>query len=180
MSAYRAYTGIGSRKTPKNMRPLITRIARRLDELGYTLRSGGADGADTFFEHATTHQEIYLPWPGFNGRVGAYLHRPSPAALRLASERIDGFDRMKQSFQKLLARNMHQVFGKYLRKDLRVTSRLVICWTPGGRMCGGTRHAWQLAVDEGIPVFNLARPDEGAELLCRLKLDPETPPKGTP
>ena len=43
------YTGIGSRETPHHILTLMTEIANILDNIGYTLRSGGADGADTAF-----------------------------------------------------------------------------------------------------------------------------------
>ena len=44
------YTGIGSRETPVEIAAKMTELAVRLDALGYTLRSGGAQGADTFFD----------------------------------------------------------------------------------------------------------------------------------
>jgi len=46
----------------------MRRCATRLELLGYTLRSGGANGADTAFEEGCCRKELYLPWPGFNGR----------------------------------------------------------------------------------------------------------------
>jgi hypothetical protein len=42
------YAGIGSRETPKDILDLISKIAIKLESLGYTLRSGGADGAVEF------------------------------------------------------------------------------------------------------------------------------------
>lgn len=44
------YTGIGARQTPPAMLATITAIASRLATLGWTCRTGGADGADTAFE----------------------------------------------------------------------------------------------------------------------------------
>ena len=35
------YAGIGSREVPDDILSVMTRIASRLEELGYTLRSGG-------------------------------------------------------------------------------------------------------------------------------------------
>lgn len=44
------YAGIGSRNTPEPVLALMQRCATRLEVLGYTLRSGGANGADSSFE----------------------------------------------------------------------------------------------------------------------------------
>jgi len=40
------YTGVGSRKTPKDILELMVRIGMKAAQNGYTLRSGGADGED--------------------------------------------------------------------------------------------------------------------------------------
>ena len=48
--AMKVYTGIGSRETPGLILALMGRISARMDRLGFTLRSGGADGADAAFE----------------------------------------------------------------------------------------------------------------------------------
>lgn len=40
------YAGIGSRETPTRVLQLMIKAAQRLAQRGYTLRSGGADGAD--------------------------------------------------------------------------------------------------------------------------------------
>ena len=62
------YAGIGSRKTPPTIRSLMTKCANQLHNEGFTLRSGGAQGADTAFElGAQLRKEIYLPWRRFNG-----------------------------------------------------------------------------------------------------------------
>jgi predicted Rossmann fold nucleotide-binding protein DprA/Smf involved in DNA uptake len=44
------YAGIGSRKTPQDILENMTKIATWLESLGYTLNSGGAKGADEYFE----------------------------------------------------------------------------------------------------------------------------------
>jgi predicted Rossmann fold nucleotide-binding protein DprA/Smf involved in DNA uptake len=45
-----AYTGIGSRKVPGSVFDKFVSIGSELGNLGFTLRSGGADGCDTAFE----------------------------------------------------------------------------------------------------------------------------------
>ena len=44
------YTGIGSRETPTSLREGINSLSLILEKEGYILRSGGANGSDTFFE----------------------------------------------------------------------------------------------------------------------------------
>jgi hypothetical protein len=88
------YAGIGSRQTPPDILAQMTRYAKRLQELGWVLRSGGAHGADTAFEHgAGDMKEIFLPWPNFNtpGKprpVTQTVHASSPSqdAMRMAAK----------------------------------------------------------------------------------------------
>lgn len=47
---YKTYEGIGSRNTPEDFKYLLFHAAKTLAMKGYTLRSGGADGADSAFE----------------------------------------------------------------------------------------------------------------------------------
>lgn len=168
----RCYTGIGSRSTPPKVQKTIERVAARLEELGYTLRSGGADGADSAFEAGCSKKQIFLPWPGFNGRKSEF-QGVTGEALLLASVLHPKFGRLSESAQKLMARNGFQVLGP----DLRTPSDFVVCWTPDGveteaersYKTGGTGQAIALADRWGIPVFNMARPDALHRLAERLR-----------
>ena len=66
------YTGIGSRETPEEILGWMQDIGWLLGKRGYTLRSGGADGADSAFEkgcdQANGEKDIYIPWKNFNKR----------------------------------------------------------------------------------------------------------------
>jgi hypothetical protein len=55
------YAGIGSRTTPPEFQEYFSVLGQVLQNLGWTLRSGGADGADSAFEKYVTRKEIYLP-----------------------------------------------------------------------------------------------------------------------
>ena len=57
-------------------------------------------------------------------------------------------------------RNVHQILGYELNDPVDA----VICWTPNGKIQGGTATAIKLAMAHGIPVFNLGRPDNKAVL----------------
>ena len=155
----RFYAGIGSRQTPPEILAKMQAIAAQLEARGFVLRSGGADGADTAFELGCTAKEIFLPWPGFNGRSSPF-DRPSKAAFELAAQTHPAFDRLSAASRKLMARNGHQVLGATLDQPVS----FVLCWTPDGaeseaqrtRETGGTGQAIALASRHGIPVFNLA------------------------
>ena len=165
-TASRYYAGIGSRQTPQSSRGLIHDIAQALERMDYTLRSGGAPGADTFFEEAVSRSQIFLPWRGFNDRPDSGFISPSQDAIALASEAIGGFSDRPQPVRMLLASNMHQVLGP----DLDSPVDFVVCWTPKGRIVGGTAHAIRLAHSRDIPIYNLAVPKNRDALLERAGL----------
>ena len=56
----KSFAGFGSRKTPKDILLKMEQISKNLSELGYTLRSGGAIGADLAFEKTASKKEIFL------------------------------------------------------------------------------------------------------------------------
>lgn len=154
------YAGIGSRKTPERILNIMFQIAQSLGRNKNTiLRSGGAEGADTYFEKGCLsvkgNMEIYLPWRGFNKRYGdQYIDGPTQSAYELAKELYpDYFINVKPVIQKLLVRNIHQVLGK----DLKTPSNLVICYCPhkNGEYEGGTKYAIMVAKHYNIPIINL-------------------------
>ena len=141
------YTGIGSRETPKNILHWMYRIALRLSKIGYVLRSGGADGADSAFEIGAELKEIYLPWKGFN-KNKSLLYTPSVEAHLMAEQYHPAWDKCSQGAKKLHARNCHQVLGQ----DLKIPSKFVVCYHNDS---GGTLQAVRIARDKLILVYNL-------------------------
>jgi len=139
------YTGIGSRKTPQNVCKELTLIARKLNEAGYILRSGGAVGADQAFEYgAGDLKEIYRPRD----------HIPEWAydeAAKMVPPNRPSFNLMSVPVQRILARNMMQVLGKHGNTP----SEFVVCWTPAGVDDGGTGYAMRCAKAHMVDVFNL-------------------------
>lgn len=148
------YAGIGSRETPADIIALMSLIGERLAIRGWTLRSGGADGADRAFElgceKASGKKEIFLPWQNFNGSSSQFF-TPSPEAHALASSH-PVWNRLTDNVKLLHARNCHQVLGL----DLNDPVSVLICWTKGGKIVGGTATAINLALKRNIPVLNLA------------------------
>jgi hypothetical protein len=162
----RYYAGIGARTTPSNILALMTQIAIKLEERGYVLRSGGADGADTAFSHGAKNKEVFVPWDGFNG---IKLEHPIPdEAFNIAKFYHPAYDVLSQGVKKLMARNTMQLLGPKLREK----SEFVVCWTKDGcssslertKNTGGTGQAIHIASELGVPVFNLSREDHRARI----------------
>ena len=150
---YKTYAGIGSRETPKHILAMMTSIAEALEAKGFTLRSGGADGADAAFAQGTNEKEIFIPWSNFNGVTSDFVGA-STKATEIAKSIHPAWDKCSQGAKKLHSRNVHQVLGKDISPD--TYSKFVICWTRDGMDIGGTATAIKLARSVGIPVFNLA------------------------
>jgi len=147
---HRYYTGVGSRSTPVEVLHRMTLIAKEKAKLGYILRSGGADGADTAFEKgAGEFTEIWLPWIGFNGHHSRLV--PSAQAIALVPKFHSRGAWLSSTLRLLHARNIHQVLGA----DLSTPSEELICWTPSGLTIGGTATAIRVAQAHGIKVINL-------------------------
>ena len=147
-------TGIGSRETPQDILNLMTQIGRKFARAGWTLRSGGANGADSAFEkgfkEAGGKIEIYLPWKKFNKHTSK-LHDPPPEAFELAAKLHPAWSACSQGAKRLHARNCQQILGQ----NLDSPTDLVICWTKAGGLTGGTATAIKLAKQYGIRVINL-------------------------
>ena len=169
----RFYAGIGSRETPEDVLQEMSAIARRLSALGYTLRSGGADGADTYFStgsHRGCKPVIYVPWRGFHRprsheKVVVATELPEwPRAEALAAKHHPYWEKCSQGARKLLTRNGFQVLGD----DLRSPSDFVVCWTKNGGPYGGTGQALRLAAARDVPIFNLFNTHDRDMLMLEL------------
>jgi len=154
-----SYAGIGARKTPTKIKKMMINLGMVYGHLGYKLNTGGAAGADESFEKghkamAPDNLEVFLPWNGFNNRddsdpcntIGV-----STEALLLARKYHPAWDKLSEGARKMMARNAYQLLGSDLNKPVD----LVICWTPQGKIIGGTGQALRMAKDLKIPVANL-------------------------
>ncbi len=163
------YAGVGSRRTPSAMLRLMHHVARYLAGLGYALRTGGAEGADTAFAQGALEAggavELYLPWPDFGHWTEApnlRIHTGAPPpALAEARAAHPAWERTRPASRKLLGRNARIILGP----DLDDPVRFVVLWTPGGKPVGGTGVAWRIAERHGVPVVHLG---EGARALDRI------------
>lgn len=161
----KVYAGIGSRKSPTEILNQMYDIAGDLACRGYILRSGGAAGADEFFYKGAGalagSWEIFLPKERFRGFLskvfgnGSFItHEISLQAYVMATALLgESHWNNLDSFGKAChARNCHQVLGANLDSPVD----FVLCWTPEGKITGGTATAIKLARRHNIPVINMA------------------------
>jgi hypothetical protein len=139
----------------------MTKTAEQLELLGYTLRSGGASGADSAFQAGvsnSSNMEIYLPSRSFNGRSAGSPGLINYQTLETADQAratVDQYHpapgRLSEFARHLMARNAMQVLGS----DMESPCNLIVAYTPGGVVSGGTGQALRMAHALDIPVRNL-------------------------
>ena len=151
------YAGIGARATPASVLADMTVSAGWLARTGWTLSTGGADGADSAFAAGAPagQRTIWLPWRGYNGHRGPDCRVLSAAAMaaciEIAAPLHPAWERCSPAVRKLHARNAAVLSGGNLDRPVDA----VVCWSAGGRSEGGTGMAIRIAEARGIPVFNL-------------------------
>ncbi len=169
------WTGVGSRETPPDILLMMEFIGKLLTDLGYVMRSGGAEGADTAFyagckksdKFYEATPEVFLSWDGMTAYGKKWYHDPKEgyldahrydtwqAANAIALETRGSWERCGWGGQQHHTRNVFQVIGT----DLASPSNFLICWAqPVGKkgyVRGGTATAVKLAIQKHIEVFNL-------------------------
>jgi len=145
------YAGIGSRKTPSAVLDEMKEIAAALEEKGFVLRSGGAKGADLAFEAGVEHR---------NRKEIFYANDCEDWCLEMVAPYVPAdrppLEKMSPFVQKLLGRNMKQLFGHSGNDPVD----FVVCWTPDGKDSGGTGYAIRAAEDHGRSVYNLKNEED--------------------
>jgi len=189
------YTGIGSRDTPPEVQAQMTAIAARLQRVGFTLRSGAANGADSAFERGVSDpklKQIFLPYNGFTGgrfsagHTGPHKRYDSEPGVHLAPKGMEEtaewlVSQVHPNWPAVLkasaegrdfgriahVRNAFQVYGA----DLNTPASFLICWAPidGNSIKGGTRTAFELATKAGIPTYNLANREQTLALKAKIE-----------
>jgi hypothetical protein len=142
------YAGIGARKTPRDILQQMTVLGSELYDGGWTLRSGGAVGADKAFERFGHRKEIFTA----NSTIPT-------KAFEIAEELHPAWNNCKPFVKRLMARNVLQIMGQNLDSPVQ----FVVCLTLDGceshatrsHKTGGTGQAISLASLMDIPVHNL-------------------------
>ena len=148
------YAGIGSRETPIEILDEMSNIARYLETKGYTLRSGGAGGADIAFSDVVDNAQIWVPWSTFYKTNRPHSIKTIDINDTEAFNSVSDFHpspfRLKKGGIMLMARNYRQVVG--LNEP---NSEFIVCWTKDGKDSGGTGQAIRIAKSLGIAIINL-------------------------
>jgi len=138
------FAGCGARKSPPEIKNLMTRIASYLCANNWVLRSGGAYGADTAFE---------IGCDSINGRKEIFTvesNIPSQA-FEIAKQFHPVWDNLNDYVKRLHGRNSMIILGP----DLKTPVNFVVCYTADGKFSGGTGIGMHIATKYNIPVFNL-------------------------
>jgi hypothetical protein len=169
------YAGIGSRSTPTSILAIMEDAATWLAKTGWTLRSGGALGADAAFARGANRRygstpasfEIHIPWKGFKHDDtfvlgGQVYHNERHVAI--AKKYHPAWERLKRGGQQLMARNVSIMLGS----DCDTPVKMVLCWHDPSKKTGGTLQGIRIARDKGIPVFNLAISEDLAKIIAKI------------
>jgi len=159
------YTGIGSRELSDEQKTFIYWLACEMHDLGYTLRSGDADGADTAFQSGAGKLfETWIPWTSFAKGPSRELQTQKEfleaEEYLLESDIIPWFKAMGPASQAFHGRNYRQVFGRN-----KILPEVCFYCAPddlNGVPVGGTRTAVLVSRNEGIPTINVFT-EEGQE-----------------
>ena len=159
------YSGVGSRETPIEICNLMTKIASKLEQEGYILRSGGAIGADSAFEKGIKNPKNKCIYTIENFDFSPENYEMCKSEILSILDSNLNFDNYGKNAQILILRDVNQVLGS-IKTEL-VKSKFLICWTKHlnyyakpPNACGGTRFAVRIALKYGIPVFNLLKKED--------------------
>lgn len=167
------YGGIGPRKTPLTVLPLLTEIASQLAGSQWLLRSGHGKGADQAFGVGapTNLKEIFLPEAGFNDaphydcyKVVTESHQAAERISKIASMHHTKYDTMRPAYQRLMDRNVNIILGEHADSPVD----FVVYWQSeegAADYFGGTNHSLRIASTWGIPTFNIRLDAELAALV---------------
>jgi hypothetical protein len=162
------YAGIGSRSTPTSILDVMEDAATWLRRTGWTLRSGGALGADTAFARGAKKQaEIHIPWKGFKHDdtfvLGGQVYHDE-RHVAIAKKYHPAWERLKRGGRQLMARNVSIILGS----DCNTPVKMVLCWHDPSKKTGGTLQGIRIAEDKGIPVLNLAIPEDLDRIITKI------------
>lgn len=151
------YGGFGSRKTPPEIQKEMTKIATFLEQKGFILHTGDADGADKAFKRGVKNSN--------NVRVFTAHANIPKEAFQIAEHFHPAWYACKPFVMRLLARNSQIILGEFLHDQILFG----ICWTPNGKVVGGTGHDIRICNGYKIPVYNLAIKNDRIRLKKFLK-----------
>lgn len=193
-----AYAGIGSRKAPPHVLEEFRRLGRLLAARGWILSTGACSGPDQAFATGAVagrgSVRLFLPWAGYEAKwiksilegIYTFENEVSDRAyviaawdctklprrrVKSARESVETFHPasgpLKTGARLLHARNWHICFPNPEPFETKSVS-FILCWTPGGRVTGGTGQALRIAAAHGIEVINFGSPKSHKQQVAAL------------
>ena len=141
-------TGVGSRKAPRFILELMNKVVHKMSVEGWIWRTGDACGVDSAIRKSAKVVEIYTD------------NDATAESRAIAGVYHKAWNMLTAYAKDLHGRNVLQVLGS----DMKIPSKLLICWTPDGCKThrertvktGGTGTAISIADANNIKIFNLA------------------------
>ena len=172
---YKPYAVTGNRDMPEHLIAKMVELVKKLEGLGYTLRTGGLEGVEEAVENAATietKKEVILPFRDFNQKKSKFTY-VSDRAHAVAKMFFPSYDTIKKGAQLFLAKNARLVMGN----NMTSPALFLLCWTEDGveaardrtMRTGFTGHPIAIASTIGIPVFNLGNPSAEQRLSLYLE-----------
>lgn len=168
-----AYAGIGSRTITPHEESKAATVANILRRVGMTLYSGGAEGADTAFHSGAGEASvIWVPWRNAGNIVfpvgEVIVGGDDPIGIKYTEKYHPNPGALSRGGRALMARNALQILGQ---PPNHPEVKFVVCIADkaeGDFVKGGTGQAVRIALDRGLPVYNL-RYLEVMEALDKIK-----------
>lgn len=166
-SLYLPYAATGNQNPPPEVLSRIESVVRRLNQLGFTARTGGFEGVEETVEKAAAKKEVHLPWRGFNDKESKFTWTKE-RATSVARMFQPGFDALKKPVQTFLAKNARLILGDSMASP----ALFLIVWTEDGcntskrrnAQTGFSGHPIAIASALGIPIYNFQNPDDERRL----------------
>ena len=143
----RAYAGFGSWNTPAHIVVVIESLGRALAEAGWTLRTGGAAGAESAFERGCD---------AVGGRK-ELVGRPADiesASAQFWPETLLPWAQLSANTRALLAQSACQILGP----DLDAPAKFLAYWKSTDGRSFEIDHALQIAAAHAVPCVRIEHP----------------------
>lgn len=140
--ANKTYCATGNMEIGMKVKNILVEIGRVLALNGYTLRSGGAPGAESAFEEGCDSvggkKEIYLPFEGYNNKTTGVVTDMTneEEAIKIAQRYYLLWFKLSNKVKQMLTRYSWAVLGRnlddpvdfviaYIREDGKTTEQVV-------------------------------------------------------
>lgn len=161
-----AFAGVGPRNTPSDVLAEMTAMGELFASLNWIGCSGFGQGADQAWLEKVPHkqQEVWLPWGNYNrAQLDTDKEKrfrilvPTEVMNSIASKHYaQNWNAASQGVRLLMMRNVAIMLGNHGNQPVD----LVAYWQSEENefsMFGGTNHGIRVAVEAGIPCFNIRK-----------------------